>query len=160
MGFRIGIGTDLHLLQEEIPLRIGGINIPYHKGAAGHSDGDALLHAVCDALLGASVSGDIGRLFSDKDPAYRAIDSRILLQRVNEKIAAKGYNIVNIDATIHLQEPVLQPYIKDIQAEIERVLQLAAGSVSVKAKTGEKTGAVGEGYAIEAVAICLLQKNT
>ena len=159
MHFRIGIGTDLHRLEEGIPLKIGGVEIPWHKGPAGHSDGDTLLHAICDALLGAAALGDIGSHFSDKDPKYKNIDSRELLKMVDGLLKQELFEIANIDSVVHLQEPKLRPYIGAIEEEIAKVLNLDPNLVSVKAKTGEKTGPVGEGRVVEAMAVVLIHKT-
>jgi 2-C-methyl-D-erythritol 2,4-cyclodiphosphate synthase len=150
--FRIGQGFDVHQLAEERKLIIGGVNIPHEKGLLGHSDADVLLHAICDALLGAAALGDIGRHFSDTDPRFKNIDSRVLLQRVGRLLAEHGYKVVNIDATI------MSPHISAMVGNIARDLGMEAGDINVKAKTAERLGPVGRGEGIEAEAICLIMR--
>ncbi len=158
MMIRIGIGTDLHRMTEGRPLVLGGIQIPYHAGPLGHSDGDVLIHALCDALLGAMALQDIGYHFPDTDPAYRNADSRLLLQEVMGMMHEKGWQPVNVDATVHLERPKLRPFIDEIRTSLASVTGMAVDEISVKAKTGEQTGPVGEGAAIEAVVVCLIQR--
>lgn len=153
---RIGFGYDVHALQEGLPLIIGGVIIPFHKGAVGHSDADVLIHAVMDALLGAAGLRDIGQHFPDKDPAYRGADSKSLLGRVAEMIAGKGYRIGNIDATICLQTPRVSPFVPAMEREMASVLQLDTAQVSVKATTTEGLGFVGKGDGVSAYAVALL----
>jgi 2-C-methyl-D-erythritol 2,4-cyclodiphosphate synthase len=155
MIHRIGFGFDTHALKEGDNLRIGGIDIPFDKGAVGHSDADALIHAICDALLGAAALGDIGTHFPDNDPLYKDIESTILLQQVNRLIKQKGYHIVNVDTTVCLQQPKLAPYISQIRQRISEVLDIPLDSISVKAKTSEKLGFIGreEGLSVHAVAL-------
>jgi 2-C-methyl-D-erythritol 2,4-cyclodiphosphate synthase len=148
-GLRIGEGWDTHALVTGRPLVLGGVHIPHSHGLLGHSDADALLHAITDALLGAAGLGDIGRHFPDTDPAYAGADSVQLLQ-------AAGYGVLNIDSTIVAQAPKLAPHIPAMRARIAAALGLAVDAVNVKAKTAEKMGPVGEGRAIEARAVCLL----
>jgi 2-C-methyl-D-erythritol 2,4-cyclodiphosphate synthase len=158
MSLRIGLGTDQHLLVEGRPLIIGGVHIPFHTGCLGHSDADPLLHALCDALLGALALGDIGFHFPDTDPAYKNIDSCILLEKVNTMVSNKGYSVVNIDAVIHLEKPKLSPHISRICASLSKILKLDVSAISVKAKTAEGMGPVGEGKAVAAMAVVLLER--
>lgn len=153
---RIGQGFDVHALVAGRPLIIGGVTIPYERGLEGHSDADVLLHAVCDALLGAAALGDIGRHFPDTDAAYRNADSRVLLRKVGELVRAAGFRIENIDSTIIAQAPRMAPHITAMVANIATDLGLAVGQVNVKAKTTEKLGFAGRGEGIAADAIALL----
>lgn len=159
MNLKIGIGTDIHKLKNGIPLIIGGTKIPFEKGASGHSDGDVLIHALCDAILGAAAMRDIGYHFSDKDPENKNADSRLFLVKVVEMVKEEGYDIINVDATIQLEKPKLSPYIDAIRESLATILKIPAANVSVKAKTAEGTGSVGMGKTIEAVAISLLCKE-
>lgn len=153
---RVGQGFDVHALAQGRRLIIGGVDIPHEKGLAGHSDADVLLHAVCDALLGAAALGDIGRHFPDTDPAYRGADSRVLLREVARRIAGAGYRVVNVDATIIAQQPKMAPHIPAMAANIAADLGVAAHCVNVKAKTTEKLGFTGRGEGIAAEAIALI----
>ena len=153
---RIGQGFDVHQLAEGRKLIIGGVTIPYEKGLLGHSDADVLLHAVCDALLGAAALGDIGRHFSDTDPRYKNIDSRVLLREVYRLLEKNGYEVGNIDATIIAQAPKMAPHIPAMVANIAQDLQMSAADVNVKAKTAEHLGPVGRGEGIEAEVVCLI----
>ena len=153
---RIGEGWDVHQLVVGRPLVLGGIPIPHSHGLLGHSDADALLHAITDALLGAAALGDIGRHFPDTDPQFKAADSAVLLAEAARRVRAAGWAIVNIDSTIVAQAPKLAPHIPAMVLRIAGLLGLDAGAVNVKAKTAEKLGPVGEGLAIEARAVCLL----
>jgi 2-C-methyl-D-erythritol 2,4-cyclodiphosphate synthase len=159
MSNRVGTGIDFHELVEGRELWIGGIKIPHHKGALGHSDADVLLHAICDAMLGALALGDIGKHFPDTDKQYRNIDSKILLTKTNEMVKAKGYSLVNIDSTICLQLPKIAPYIDPMRLAIASVTGLAAENISVKATTTEKMGFVGREEGIMATAVVLLEKT-
>ena len=159
MSFRIGFGIDFHQLVEERDLWIGGVKIPHHKGAKGHSDADVLLHAICDAMLGALSLGDIGVHFPDTDAAYKNIDSKILLQRTFELIAAKGYKVVNVDSSLCLEAPKIKPYVNSMQETIASILQVDASDVSVKATTTEKMGFVGREEGLVAYATVLLEKH-
>jgi 2-C-methyl-D-erythritol 2,4-cyclodiphosphate synthase len=154
---RIGEGFDVHALVEGRPLIIGGVTIPFEKGLAGHSDADVLLHAICDALLGAAALGDIGRHFPDGDERYAGADSRALLREVGSMLAQSGLAISNIDSTIVAQKPKMAPFIPDMVANIAGDLQIDSGSVSVKAKTTEKLGFAGRGEGIAAKAVALLK---
>lgn len=153
---RIGEGWDIHALVEGRPLVLGGVVIPHTRGLLGHSDADALLHAITDALLGAAGLGDIGRHFPDTDPALRGADSARLLARAAERVRAAGWDIVNVDSTVVAQAPRLAPHIPAMCERIAEVLALTPAAVNVKAKTAERMGPVGEGQAIEARAVCLL----
>jgi 2-C-methyl-D-erythritol 2,4-cyclodiphosphate synthase len=157
MSHRIGFGFDTHALIEGLSFRIGGIDIPFDKGAAGHSDADVLVHAICDALLGASVSGDIGTHFPDTDPQYKGIDSTLLLQEVSRLIYKKGFRIVNIDCTVCLQKPRIAPYIPQMQERLADVMNISADVISVKAKTAEKLGFIGREEGLSAYAVTLLE---
>lgn len=154
--FRIGYGIDFHKLEKDYPLIIGGVNIPYGKGAVGHSDADVLLHAICDALLGALALGDIGKHFPDTDPAYKGINSLFLLDRCVQLVRAKKYVISNIDSTVCLQKPKLRNFIDQMREKIAEGCHLDIGQVSVKATTTEEMGFVGSGEGIEAHATVLL----
>lgn len=153
---RIGQGFDVHQLVEGRELIIGGVSIPYEKGLMGHSDADVLLHAVCDALLGAAALGDIGRHFSDTDPRYKNIDSRVLLREVHRLLEESGYKVSNIDATIIAQSPKMAPYIPAMIVNIAQDLQIPTLDINVKAKTAEHLGPVGRGEGIEAEVVCLI----
>lgn len=157
MTWRIGQGFDVHALVEGRPLILGGLEIPFERGLLGHSDADVLLHAVCDALLGAAGLGDIGRHFPDTDPAYRGADSRLLLRTVAERVRQAGYAIANVDATIIAQAPRMAPHIPGMVARIATDLGVDTGQVNVKAKTTERLGFTGRGEGIAAEAIALLQ---
>lgn len=156
--FRIGQGFDLHRLVDERKLILGGIEIPFDKGLAGHSDADVLLHAIIDALIGAAALGDIGKLFPDNDAKFKDIDSKILLKDVYLKITDLGYEINNIDSTVIIERPKLRDYIDRMRETIAAVLDLNIDQISIKAKTSEKVGIVGRGEAVIAEAIVLLVK--
>ena len=158
MGLRIGSGVDYHQLAEGRKLFIGGVEIPHHKGALGHSDADVLLHAICDAMLGALALGDIGTHFPDTSAAFKDIDSKILLQQSFDKIREKGYRVVNVDSTLCLQAPKIKPYITQMQSIIATILELETDAVSVKATTTEKMGFVGREEGLVAYATVLLEK--
>jgi len=153
---RIGHGYDLHALAPGRRLVLGGVHIPHSHGPIAHSDGDVLLHALADALLGAAALGDIGQHFPDTDPAYAGADSRALLRRVAEIVRDAGYSVANIDATVLAQRPKLAPHRDAMRANIAADLGLDIGAVSVKATTSEGLGPVGRGEAISAHAVCLL----
>ena len=154
---RIGQGFDVHALVPGRKLVIGGVEIPYYQGLQGHSDADVLLHAICDALLGAAALGDIGSHYPDSDPQYEGSDSRALLQEVGKKLSVGGYRIVNIDATIVAQEPRMAPHIARMIGNIAADLGLQPAAVSVKATTTEKLGYIGRGEGIAAQAIALIE---
>ena len=159
MNIRIGFGVDVHRLAVGHLLFIGGKQIPSEFGAIGHSDADVLIHAICDALLGAANLRDIGFHFSDTDPQFKGIDSKILLSKVYDLIAAKGFSVVNIDCTVILEKPKLNPHIPDMMDIIANILKVTSEEVSLKATTHEKVDSFGEGKAIKAYAVCLLKKN-
>lgn len=159
MNLRIGFGVDVHQLKIGLPLLVGGVEIPSEFGALGHSDADVLLHSICDALLGAANLRDIGYHFSDKDPQYKGIDSTLLLVKVVELVAMKNYKVVNIDSTVVLEAPKLNPYIPAMQAIVASILQIDVDAVSIKATTHEKVDSFGEGQAIKAYATCLLVRE-
>ncbi|ABI59551.1 MULTISPECIES: 2-C-methyl-D-erythritol 2,4-cyclodiphosphate synthase [Nitrosomonas] len=156
---RIGQGFDIHQLAAGRELVIGGVTIPYEKGLLGHSDADVLLHALCDALLGAAALGDIGKHFSDTDARYKDIDSRKLVCKVHRLLAETGYRVVNIDATIIAQAPKMAPHISGMIANIAQDLAMPAGNINIKAKTAEKLGAVGRGEGIVAEVVCLIANS-
>ena len=156
MNLRIGYGVDVHQLKSGLPLFIGGITIPSETGALGHSDADVLLHAICDALLGAANLRDIGFHFSDKDPKYKGIDSKLLLREVLSLIEKKNYRVINIDSTVVLENPKLNPFISEMQVVIASILKIDVDAVSIKATTHEQVDSFGEGKAIKAYAVCLL----
>ena len=153
---RIGQGLDVHAFAAGRKLRIGGVEIPYHKGLAGHSDADVLLHAICDALLGAAALGDIGRHFPDSDARYKDADSRALLRHVAQLVRAQGYQVSNVDATIIAQAPRMAPHIRSMVANIAGDIGMDERRVNVKATTTESLGFTGRGEGIAAQAICLL----
>ncbi len=155
--YRIGTGYDVHRLVENRKLILGGIEIPYEKGLLGHSDADVLVHAICDAMLGALALGDIGKHFPDSSDKYKGIDSLILLKQVNQLI--KPYMVSNIDATIVAQAPKLAPYILSMREKIAEVLNVDVSSISVKATTTEKLGFTGRMEGIEAQAVCMLKRT-
>jgi 2-C-methyl-D-erythritol 2,4-cyclodiphosphate synthase len=156
---RIGHGFDVHAFTEHRKLIIGGVEIPYDLGLAGHSDADVLLHAICDALLGAAGLGDIGRHFPDTDMAFAGIDSRILLRRVAEQLRERGWRVGNVDATIIAQAPKMAPHIARMTAHIADDLGVAIEHVNVKATTTEKLGFTGRGEGIAAEAVCLIKRD-
>ncbi|MFM7636517.1 MAG: 2-C-methyl-D-erythritol 2,4-cyclodiphosphate synthase [Crocinitomicaceae bacterium] len=159
MKIRIGYGIDVHRLGSGYDLVVGGVNIPSEFGAIGHSDADVLLHAICDALLGAANLRDIGFHFSDTDPKYKGIDSKILLKEVVTLLKAKGYSTNNIDATVILETPKLNPLIPQMQKIIAEILEVDIEDISIKATTHEKVDSFGEKRAIKAYAACLLTTN-
>jgi len=159
MKIRIGYGIDVHRLGSGYDLIVGGVNIPCEFGAIGHSDADVLLHAICDALLGAANLRDIGFHFSDTDPKYKGIDSKILLKEVVSLVKAKGYSTNNIDATVILETPKLNPHIPQMQKIIAEILEVDIEDISIKATTHEKVDSFGEKRAIKAYAACLLTTN-
>jgi 2-C-methyl-D-erythritol 2,4-cyclodiphosphate synthase len=159
MEIKIGQGYDIHKLINKRRLVLGNIIIPYHKGFLAHSDGDVLIHALIDALLGAANLGDIGTLFPDNDPIYKNIDSKILLSRVLTLIQEQQYRISNLDATVICQKPRLKEFIPAIKTKLASILGLTTQQISIKAKTKEKMDAVGRGKAVEVFAVCLLIKT-
>ena len=160
MAYRIGFGIDFHQLVEDRDLWIGGVKIPHHKGAKGHSDADVLLHAICDAMLGALALGDIGVHFPDTDQAYKNIDSKILLEKTFQLIKVKGYQVVNVDSSLCLEAPKIKPYVNAMQQVIASILTISIDDVSVKATTTEKMGFVGREEGLVAYATVLLEKKS
>ena len=158
MSYRIGFGIDFHQLAEGRKLMLGGIEVPHHKGAVGHSDADVLLHAICDAILGAACLGDIGVHFPDTDNSYKDIDSKILLQKTMDLVRAEGYSLVNIDASLCLQEPKIKSYVPQMQEVIAELTSLTVKDVSIKATTAERMGFVGREEGVVAYASILLQR--
>jgi 2-C-methyl-D-erythritol 2,4-cyclodiphosphate synthase len=158
--YRIGFGVDYHQLTEERDLWIGGVKIPHHKGAKGHSDADVLLHAICDAMLGALALGDIGVHFPDTSAEFKNIDSKILLQRTIDLIRQEGYSVVNIDTTLCLEEPKIKPFVSSMQVVIAGILDITIKDVSIKATTTEKMGFVGREEGLVAYATILLKKTS
>lgn len=157
MSFRVGQGYDLHRLVEGRPLILGGVKIDYEKGLLGHSDADALLHAITDALLGAAGLGDIGRHFPDTDPAYKGIDSKILLSEAVALVVKAGWVIANVDATVIAQAPKLAPHMDKIRQSVAQAIGIDLHRINIKAKTKEGCDAVGQKEAIEVHAIVLLE---
>ncbi|MFA8450720.1 MAG: 2-C-methyl-D-erythritol 2,4-cyclodiphosphate synthase [Bacteroidales bacterium] len=159
MKIKVGLGYDVHQLVEGKDFWLGGIKIEHIKGAKGHSDADVLIHAICDALLGAANLRDIGFHFSDKDPKYKGIDSKILLRKVINMLKNEGWEISNIDATIALQQPKIAPYINLMKQTLADVMSLPLEDVSVKATTTEHLGFEGREEGVSAQAVCLIQKD-
>jgi 2-C-methyl-D-erythritol 2,4-cyclodiphosphate synthase len=159
MNLRIGFGIDFHQLVEDREFWLGGVKIPHHKGALGHSDADVLLHAICDAILGAACLGDIGVHFPDTDASFKNIDSKILLEKSFLLIQKAGYVIINIDSTLCLQAPKIKDYVPQMQQAIASILSLEITDISIKATTTEKMGFVGREEGLVAYATVLLQKN-
>lgn len=158
-SIRIGQGVDVHRLEKGIPLFVGGHKIDSDLGAVGHSDADVLIHAICDALLGALNLRDIGYHFSDTDPKFKGIDSKILLAEVFKLIQTKGYGVMNIDSTVILERPKLNPHIPGMQAELAKILNVDEDVISIKATTHEKMDSFGNSEAIKAYAVCLLGRE-
>jgi 2-C-methyl-D-erythritol 2,4-cyclodiphosphate synthase len=159
MSYRIGTGIDFHQLVEGRALWIGGVQIPHHKGALGHSDADVLLHAICDALLGALALGDIGIHFPNTDPAFRDIDSKKLLAHTHSLIQREGYEVVNIDSTLCLEKPKISPHLDAMREAISGILQVDRSALSIKATTTEKMGFAGREEGLMAQATALLKKQ-
>jgi 2-C-methyl-D-erythritol 2,4-cyclodiphosphate synthase len=157
MSFRIGFGVDFHQLGEGRKLMIGGVRIPHTKGCIGHSDADVLLHAICDAMLGAACLGDIGVHFPDTDNKYKNIDSKILLKETSDLITNAGYSLVNIDSSVCLQEPKIKPFVLQMQQTIAKILSVKENEISIKATTTERMGFVGREEGVVAYATVLLQ---
>ena len=156
---RIGFGFDIHQLREGLDFSLGGIKIPYEKGSYGHSDADVLIHAICDALLGAANLGDIGKHFPDSDPRFKNIDSKVLLKEVDSLLKKNGYSINNIDSTICLQEPKIEKYINEMQKTLSHCISLDQENISIKATTSEKLGFIGKKEGVSAYAVVLIKKN-
>lgn len=158
MNIRVGFGYDVHRLEEGLPLVIGGLEIPHHKGALGHSDADVLIHAIMDALLGAAALRDIGVQFPDTDPTLKKIDSKLLLSRAMEMIKDQGYKIGNVDATVCLEKPKIAPFIPEMKNVLAAIMEISDSQISIKATTGERMGFVGNEQGVEAYAVALLFK--
>jgi 2-C-methyl-D-erythritol 2,4-cyclodiphosphate synthase len=159
MDIRIGFGVDVHRLEEGRSFWLGGIQLPSSFGAVGHSDADVLIHAICDALLGALNLRDIGFHFSDTDPQFKGIDSKILLKNVMDLIRSKGFGVVNVDATVILEKPKVNPHIEQMQQVLADLLEITTDRMSIKATTHEKVDSFGAGEAVKAYAVCLLSKK-
>jgi len=159
MDFRIGFGYDVHRLEEGIPFWLGGVQLEHHKGSLGHSDADVLLHAICDAMLGAAALGDIGTHFPDTDPAFRGTASGKLLQKCAELLRSGGYEIGNIDCTVCLQSPKIKDHIPEMRNRISSLLGLHSDRVSVKATTEEKLGFTGREEGVSAYAVVLMRRS-
>ncbi len=157
MSERVGMGYDLHRLVEGRRLVLGGIEVPFAKGLAGHSDADVVLHSICDALLGAAALGDLGRHFPDTDPRYAGISSARLLETVLAEITRRGFEIENVDVTIVAEAPRLAPLLGAMRERVAELLRISPDRVNIKAKTNEGVGAIGRGEAIAAYAVCLLR---
>jgi 2-C-methyl-D-erythritol 2,4-cyclodiphosphate synthase len=157
MSFRIGFGVDFHQLVEGRELWIGGVNVPHSKGALGHSDADVLLHAICDAMLGAACLGDIGVHFPDTSSEFKNIDSKVLLKKSFDLISSAGYKIINIDSTLCLELPKIKPHIQEMQQTIATILSLKISDVSIKATTTERMGFIGREEGLAAYATILLE---
>ena len=159
MGYRIGTGTDFHRLVEGRELWIGGVHIPHYKGALGHSDADVLLHAICDAMLGALSLGDIGKHFPDTEDSFKNIDSKILLGKTYDLITSKGYKVVNVDSTLCLELPKVMPFAEQMRSAISTILHTETENISIKATTTEKLGFAGREEGLFANATVLLKKK-
>jgi 2-C-methyl-D-erythritol 2,4-cyclodiphosphate synthase len=159
MNIKVGFGFDVHKLEDNYPLFLGGIKIPSEKGAVGHSDADVLIHAICDALLGAANLGDIGTHFPDKDPKYKGIDSKILLARVCELVNEQGFLISNIDSTVSLEKPKIVSFIPEMKEALASVTRLELNDISIKATTTEKLGFTGREEGIAAYCVVLIRKK-
>ena len=157
--FRVGFGFDVHQLVEGRELWLGGVLIPHHRGALGHSDADVLLHAVCDALLGAAGLGDIGRHFPDTDDRWKGADSKLLLKEVVRLLGEKGWQVGNVDCTLILEKPRIMPHVPAMRSTIAPILGVAEDAVSIKATTNEKMGFVGREEGVAAHAVALIQKD-
>jgi 2-C-methyl-D-erythritol 2,4-cyclodiphosphate synthase len=159
MKIRVGFGFDVHQLTEGRDLIIGGVQIPHSKGALGHSDADVLIHAICDALLGAAGLKDIGYYFPDTSAEFKGIDSKILLQRVMDLLGERGYRVGNVDASLILEKPKIKPHIDQMRATLAPILKIGTDDISIKATTNEKMGYVGREEGIAAYAVCLIEKD-
>lgn len=156
INWRVGMGYDVHQLASNFKLWVGGIEIPFEKGSVGHSDGDVLVHVICDALLGAANLRDIGFHFPDNDPNLKGIDSKVILKKVINLIRDAGYEVGNIDSTICLQQPKINPFIPKMQETLSQVMDIDMADISIKATTTEKMGFVGRGDGISAYAVVLI----
>ena len=159
MNFRVGFGFDVHQLQEGRPLILGGVEIAHHKGALGHSDADVLIHAICDALLGAAGLKDIGTYFPDTSAEFKNIDSKILLKRVMELISERGFTVGNVDASLILEKPKIKPHIDAMRDTLSSILKIGPDDISIKATTNEKMGYVGREEGVAAYAVCLIART-
>ncbi len=159
MKIRVGLGYDVHRLVENHPFWLGGVLVPHSHGAFGHSDADVVLHVICDALLGAANLRNIGFHFSDKDPQWKGANSKIFLEKTLEMINEKGYQIGNVDVTIVLQEPKLNPFIPEMKSCIAQILKTDIDNISIKATTSEHIGFVGRGEGVAAHCVVLIEKN-
>lgn len=157
---RIGHSTDTHRLEEGYRLIVGGVVIPHYKGSVGHSDGDCLLHTVCESLIGALSLGDLGKLFPDTSEEFKGIDSTLLVKQVMKTVKQRGYHVVNIDSTVYLEQPKLQKYITEIRQNIASLLEIELEFVSVKATTGERIGIVGTEQAIVTESVVLVSNDS
>jgi len=157
---RIGLGKDLHCLVSGRPFLLGGIVIPFEKGEAGHSDGDVLIHAIIDALLGAACLGDIGELFPPGDPKWKDADSGKLLKKIRDMIRTEGWRIINIDCVITCEKPKILPFRTLIRESLANILKINTGQIFIKGKTAEGQDSIGRGDAVEAIAVCLLTADT
>lgn len=160
MKIRVGFGFDVHELKEGHPFIIGGVNVEHHSGAFGHSDADVLLHAICDAILGAANLRDIGYHFSNKDERWRGISSLILLKECIRLVAEKGWSIGNVDAMICLEAPKVNPHVPEMKKNIALAMGISEEDISIKATTNERMGFIGRGEGVVAYAVCLLEKET
>jgi 2-C-methyl-D-erythritol 2,4-cyclodiphosphate synthase len=158
INFRIGMGYDVHQLEEGKEFWLGGIKVPHTHGAVGHSDADVLIHVICDALLGAANLRDIGYHFSDKDPQYKGIDSKILLRRVIELLRKDSFEVGNIDATVCLQQPKLSPHIEEMKKVLAETMRMRIEDISIKATTTERLGFVGREEGVSAYCVALIYK--
>ena len=159
MKIRVGFGFDVHQLTEGRDLILGGVHIPHTKGALGHSDADVLIHAICDALLGAAGLKDIGFYFPDTSAEFKGIDSKILLQRVMDLLQERNYVVGNVDASLILEKPKIKPYIDQMRETLAPILKIETGDISIKATTNEKMGYVGREEGVAAYAVCLIEKT-
>ncbi|MGE5420740.1 MAG: 2-C-methyl-D-erythritol 2,4-cyclodiphosphate synthase [Chloroflexota bacterium] len=158
MDIRIGQGIDFHRLEKGLKLFMGGVEIPSEKGCVAHSDGDVLLHAICDALLGAAGLEDIGHQFPDKDPQFRNIDSKVLLQRTFNLVKNKGFSVINIDSTVCLEKPRIAPHLAEMKEKISVILQTSPENIGIKATTTEKMGFAGREEGVVALAVALVSR--
>ena len=156
---RVGFGFDVHQLKDNADFSLGGVNIPHSKGAVSHSDGDALIHAICDALLGAAGMGDIGHHFPDDDPQHKGRPSKFFLEQVMDKMTANGYAIGNLDATICLETPKLAPHIEAMKTSLAETMRISPDDVSIKATTNERMGFIGREEGVVAYAVVLIEKE-
>ena len=159
MSLRVGFGFDVHRLDEGYPFFLGGIKIPHSKGAVGHSDADVLIHSICDAILGAADLRDIGFHFPDTDGKYKGVDSKILLKNVMELLRKEGYELSNVDATIALQVPKVNPYVPEMKSVLAHTMGISPDQISIKATTTEKLSFVGREEGVSAYAVALIQRS-